>query len=68
MRHKESTAGTEHIKVTETRTVCGETVYGGAEIDTPETAARVADNLCERCRQNMDGEIKLLEMADEVNA
>lgn len=66
MRHHKSDTGTEHIIATETRTECGMTVYGSATVDTPATAARVADNLCERCREAMDDEMTLYEMADEI--
>jgi len=72
MRHHNND-GTEHM-VTEDGpagtelTACGMTVYGSPGIDSPHTAARVADNICENCRAAMDAdsERKLYELADEV--
>jgi len=69
MRHTQTRHGDkEHIMVDgENITECGEVVYGSAEIDTAHIAAKVADNLCERCRDAMRDEMTLYEMADETN-
>lgn len=68
MRHHKSETGTEHIMADSTRTECGRTAYGSAEIDSAKTAARVADNLCENCREAMNNDIALYEKADEASA
>ena len=74
MQHHESNTGTEHVIACESLgmmvTACGETVVGAADIDTPATAARVADNLCENCRKAADDETlnALYEKADETCA
>ena len=73
MRHSQNrNTGTEHIIAREglagtEYTYCGETVYGSSEIDAPNTAARVEENLCERCRRLMDDSMTLYELADEAN-
>lgn len=74
MKHKTNRdTGTEHIIAGEgdlggAWTHCGQTVYGGAEIKSPEIAEFVADNLCGTCRKAMpdDEEMTLYEMADEA--
>lgn len=71
MRHIKTRSGSkEHIAHPDVDhwTYCGETVYGAAEVKTPQTAARVVDDLCARCRDAMDADARrmLFEMADEA--
>lgn len=69
MRHHNNN-GTEHIAASSTATLCGLGIMGAARVRSPETAARVADRLCDNCRESADDDVlmELYELADEAGA